>query len=232
MHAGSILLEIKSKSTCMYAKRLDNLPPYLFAQIDKLKAQKRSEGVDVIDFGVGDPDLPTPKHIVDSLCDAARDPATHHYPDYTGMIEYREAVSEWYKKRFGVSFDAKTEVLALIGSKEGIAHVPEAFVNPGDYVLATDPGYPVYKTSTLFSEGILHELPIKEENDFLPELDKIPKDVLKKAKLMFFGYPNNPTAAIAPLSFYEEVVEFAKENNINVIFALCSAMPYSGRKIK
>lgn len=214
MHAGSILLEIKSKSTCMYAKRLDNLPPYLFAQIDKLKAQKRSEGVDVIDFGVGDPDLPTPKHIVDSLCDAARDPATHHYPDYTGMIEYREAVSEWYKKRFGVSFDAKTEVLALIGSKEGIAHVPEAFVNPGDYVLATDPGYPVYKTSTLFSEGILHELPLKEENDFLPELDKIPKDVLKKAKLMFFGYPNNPTAAIAPLSFYEEVVEFAKENNI------------------
>ncbi|MBN2734925.1 MAG: LL-diaminopimelate aminotransferase [Methanomicrobiaceae archaeon] len=198
----------------MYAKRLDNLPPYLFAQIDKLKAQKRAEGVDVIDLGVGDPDLPTPKHIVDSLCEAARDPATHHYPDYTGMIEYREAVSEWYKRRFNVSFDAKTEVLALIGSKEGIAHVPEAFVNPGDYVLATDPGYPVYKTSTLFSEGILHEMPLKEENDYLPELDKIPADVLKKAKLMFFGYPNNPTSATAPISFFEEVVEFAKENNI------------------
>jgi LL-diaminopimelate aminotransferase len=130
------------------------------------------------------------------------------------MIEYREAVSEWYKRRFNVSFDAKTEVLALIGSKEGIAHVPEAFVNPGDYVLATDPGYPVYKTSTLFSEGILHELPLKEENDYLPELDKIPADVLKKAKLMFFGYPNNPTSATAPLSFFAEVVEFAKENNI------------------
>ncbi|MDD4126754.1 MAG: LL-diaminopimelate aminotransferase [Methanomicrobium sp.] len=198
----------------MYAKRLDNLPPYLFAQIDRLKAQKRAEGVDVIDLGVGDPDLPTPKHIVDSLCEAARDPSTHHYPDYTGMIEYRDAVSEWYKKRFGVSLEAKTEVLALIGSKEGIAHVPEAFVNPGDYVLAADPGYPVYKTSTLFAEGKMHELPLTEDNNYLPDLDNIPADVLKKAKLMFFGYPNNPTAATAPISFFEEVVEFAKENNI------------------
>jgi len=198
----------------MYAKRLDNLPPYLFARIDKLKAQKRAEGVDVIDLGVGDPDLATPKHIVDSLCEAARDPSTHHYPDYTGMLAYREAVSEWYKNRFNVTLDAKTEVLALIGSKEGIANVPEAFVNPGDYVLATDPGYPVYKTSTLFAEGKLHELPLTEENDFLPVFDDIPADVLKKAKLLFFGYPNNPTAATAPLSFFEEVVEFAKENNI------------------
>ncbi|MDD4299628.1 MAG: LL-diaminopimelate aminotransferase [Methanomicrobium sp.] len=198
----------------MYAKRLDYLPPYLFAQIDKLKAQKRAQGVDVIDLGVGDPDLPTPKHIVDSLCEAARDPCTHHYPDYTGMIEFREAVSEWYKKRFSVDLDAKTEILSLIGSKEGIAHVPEAFVNPGDYVLATDPGYPVYKTSTLFAEGKLHELPLTEDNDFLPDLETIPADVLKKAKLMFFGYPNNPTAATAPLSFFEEVVEFAKEHNI------------------
>ena len=198
----------------MYAKRLDYLPPYLFAQIDKLKAQKRAQGVDVIDLGVGDPDLPTPKHIVDSLCEAARDPCTHHYPDYTGMIEFREAVSEWYKKRFSVDLDAKTEILSLIGSKEGIAHVPEAFVNPGDYVLATDPGYPVYKTSTLFAEGKLHELPLTEDNDFLPDLETIPADVLKKSKLMFFGYPNNPTAATAPLSFFEEVVEFAKEHNI------------------
>ncbi|WOF16557.1 LL-diaminopimelate aminotransferase [Methanoplanus sp. FWC-SCC4] len=215
----------------MYAKRLDNLPPYLFAQIDALKAQKRAEGVDVIDFGVGDPDLPTPKHIVDSLCDAARDPSTHHYPDYTGMIEYREAVSEWYKKRFNVDLNPKTEVLALIGSKEGIAHVPEAFVNPGDYVLATDPGYPVYKTSTLFSEGKLHQLPLTEDNDFLPALDEIPADVLKKAKLMFFGYPNNPTAAVAPLSFFEEVVEFAKENEIVVVHDNAySEITYDGYK--
>ena len=201
----------------MYAKRLDNLPPYLFAQIDKLKSEKRAQGIDIIDLGVGDPDLPTPSHIVDSLCEAARDPSTHHYPDYTGMLEYREAVATWYKRRFNVSLDAKTEVLALIGSKEGIAHVPEAFVNPGDVVLATDPGYPVYKTSTLFAEGKLHELPLTEENNFLPDLDAIPKDVLKKAKLLFFGYPNNPTAATAPMSFFEEVVEFAKENNIVVV---------------
>lgn len=198
----------------MYANRLDNLPPYLFAQIDALKAEKRAQGVDVIDLGVGDPDLPTPSHIVDSLCEAARDPSTHHYPDYTGMIEYREAVAEWYSTRFGVTLNPKTEVLALIGSKEGIAHVPEAFVNPGDYVLATDPGYPVYKTSTLFSEGKLWEMPLREENEFLPVFEDIPKDIVKKAKLMFFGYPNNPTAAVAPLSFFEEVVEFAKENDI------------------
>lgn len=201
----------------MYAKRLDNLPPYLFAQIDKLKAEKRAEGVDIIDFGVGDPDLPTPGHIVESLCQAARDPATHHYPDYTGMMEYREAVSSWYKTRFGVDLDPKTEILALIGSKEGIAHVPEAFVNPGEYVLVPDPGYPVYKTSTLFAEGIVHEMPLTGDNGFLPDLDAIPADVLKNSYLMFLGYPNNPTAATAPMSFFDEVVEFAKNNDIVVV---------------
>lgn len=201
----------------MYAKRLDNLPPYLFAQIDKLKAEKRAEGVDIIDFGVGDPDLPTPPHIVEALCEAARDPATHHYPDYTGMIQYREAVASWYKSRFNVDLDPQTEVLALIGSKEGIAHVPEAFVNPGEYVLVPDPGYPVYKTSTLFAEGKVWEMPLTEGNGFIPDLDSIPADVLKNTSLMFIGYPNNPTAAIAPLSFFNEVVEFARENDIVVV---------------
>lgn len=201
----------------MYAKRLDNLPPYLFAQIDKLKAEKRAEGVDIIDFGVGDPDLPTPPHIVESLCEAARDPATHHYPDYTGMIEYREAVASWYKSRFNVDLDPKTEVLALIGSKEGVAHVPEAFVNPGEYVLVPDPGYPVYKTSTLFAEGKVWEMPLTGENNFIPDLEAIPADIRKNASLMFLGYPNNPTAAVAPLSFFNEVVEFAKENEIVVV---------------
>ncbi|WP_421908879.1 LL-diaminopimelate aminotransferase [Methanolacinia petrolearia] len=201
----------------MYAKRLDNLPPYLFAQIDKLKTEKRAEGVDIIDLGVGDPDLPTPPHIVEALCEAVRDPSTHHYPDYTGMIQYREAVASWYKSRFNVDLDPKTEVLALIGSKEGIAHVPEAFVNPGEYVLVPDPGYPVYKTSTLFAEGKVWEMPLSEENKFLPDLDAIPADVLKNASLMFIGYPNNPTAAIAPLSFFNEVVEFARENGIIVV---------------
>ncbi|MCK4270432.1 MAG: LL-diaminopimelate aminotransferase [Methanogenium sp.] len=201
----------------MYAKRLDHLPPYLFARIDAMKAEKRAEGVDVIDLGVGDPDLPTPEYIVDALCEAARDPATHHYPDYTGMLDYRKAVAVWYKNRFNVDLDPVTEVLALIGSKEGIAHVPEAFVNPGDIVLATDPGYPVYKTSTLFAEGELYNMPLREENGFLPVFDDIPSDVAKKAKLMFLGYPNNPTGAVAPREFFEEVVDFARDNEIVVV---------------
>lgn len=201
----------------MYAKRLDNLPPYLFAQIDAMKAQKRAEGVDLIDLGVGDPDLPTPTHIVDALCEAARDPANHHYPDYLGMPEYRQAVAAWYDRRFGVKLDPKKEILALIGSKEGIAHIPEAFVNPGDYVLASDPGYPVYKTSTLFAEGKCYPMPLLEKNNYLPDYSAIPKDVRAGAKLMFIGYPNNPTGAVASMDFFEETVEFAKDNDIIVI---------------
>jgi LL-diaminopimelate aminotransferase len=201
----------------MYAKRLDHLPPYLFARIDEMKAEKQRQGVDVIDFGVGDPDLPTPPHIVEALCTAARDPATHHYPSYTGMYAFREAVAAWYSGRFSVDLDPATEILALIGSKEGIAHIPEAFVNPGDYVLATDPGYPVYRTSTLFAEGKMHELPLTAEHAFLPLLDDIPSDVLRRAKLMFLGYPNNPTAAVASRAFFAEVVDFAREHNIVVV---------------
>ena len=201
----------------MYAHRLDNLPPYLFARIDAMKAEKRAQGVDVIDLGVGDPDLPTPSHIIEALVEAARNPATHHYPDYAGMFSYREAVAAWYKGRFGVKLDPKREVLALIGSKEGIAHIPEAFVNPGDYVLVPDPGYPVYKTSTLFAEGKTWEMPLNEDNAFLPDFNAIPLDVCAKSKLMFLNYPNNPTGAVASLSFFEEAVEFAKEHDIVVV---------------
>lgn len=201
----------------MYAHRLDNLPPYLFARIDAMKAEKRAQGVDVIDLGVGDPDLPTPSHIIEALVEAARNPATHHYPDYAGMFSYREAVAAWYKSRFGVKLDPKREVLALIGSKEGIAHIPEAFVNPGDYVLVPDPGYPVYKTSTLFAEGKTWEMPLNEDNAFLPDFSAIPLDVCAKSKLMFLNYPNNPTGAVASLSFFEEAVEFAKEHDIVVV---------------
>jgi LL-diaminopimelate aminotransferase len=201
----------------MYAKRLENLPPYLFAQIDELKAEKQRLGVDVIDLGVGDPDLPTPQHIVEALCTAARDPETHHYPSYTGMLQYRQAVADWYAKRFGVSLNPINEVMALIGSKEGIAHIPEAFVNPGDYVLVTDPGYPVYKTSTLFAEGKVYEMPLAEENNFLPVLNSVPDEVSRRAKLMFLSYPNNPTAAVATKEFFKEVVEFAAENDIVVV---------------
>ena len=201
----------------MYADRLSALPPYLFARIDAMKAEKARSGADIIDLGVGDPDLPTPPHVVEALCAAARDPANHHYPSYAGMPAFREAAATWYRRRFGVELDPATEVLALMGSKDGIAHVPEAFVNPGDVVLAPSPGYPVYRTSTLFAEGVLHDLPLAAENGFLPDLDAIPADVARRAKLLFVNYPNNPTAAVAPPSFYDEVVAFAREHEVVVV---------------
>jgi LL-diaminopimelate aminotransferase len=201
----------------MYAARMSNLPPYLFARIDEMIAEQQKKGTDIIDLGVGDPDLPTPAHIVASLCEAAKNPDNHHYPSYAGMPEYRSAVAEWYKKRFGVSLDAGKEVIALMGSKDGIAHIAEAFVNPGDYVLAPSPGYPVYRTGTLFAEGRVHEMPLTAQNNFIPMLEKIPKKVVKAAKLMFINYPNNPTAAIAPDGFYREIVDFACEHEIVIV---------------
>ena len=201
----------------MYAARMNNLPPYLFARIDEMKAEQQKKGVDIIDLGVGDPDLPTPDHIVTSLCEAAQNPENHHYPSYAGMPLYRSAVADWYKKRFGVRLDAGREVIALMGSKDGIAHIAEAFVNPGDYVLSPSPGYPVYRTGTLFAEGRVHEMPLVLKNNFVPVLDDIPKKVAQAAKLMFINYPNNPTAAVAPAGFYKEVVDFARDHDIVVV---------------
>jgi LL-diaminopimelate aminotransferase len=201
----------------MYAARMSDLPPYLFARIDEMKAQQQKKGTDIIDLGVGDPDLPTPEHIVSSLCEAAKNAENHHYPSYAGMPEYRSAVADWYKKRFSVSLDAKKEVIALMGSKDGIAHIAEAFVDPGDYVLVPSPGYPVYRTGTLFAEGRVHEMPLTRRNNFVPVLEKVPKKVAKAAKLMFINYPNNPTAAVAPAGFYREVVDFASDHGIVVV---------------
>jgi LL-diaminopimelate aminotransferase len=201
----------------MYAARMSNLPPYLFARIDEMKAQQQKKGTDIIDLGVGDPDLPTPDHIVASLCEAAQNPENHHYPSYAGMPEYRSAVADWYQQRFGVSLDPQKEVIALMGSKDGIAHIAEAFVDPGDYVLAPSPGYPVYRTGTLFAEGRVHEMPLTEKNNFVPVLEEIPEKVAKAAKLMFINYPNNPTAAVAPDGFYREVVDFASDHGIVVV---------------
>mgnify|MGYP002387492400 FL=1 len=201
----------------MYASRMSNLPPYLFARIDEMKAEQRKLGADLIDLGVGDPDLATPAHIVEALCTAAKDPKNHHYPDYAGLPAYRSAVAGWYKKRFGVSLDPAKETLALMGSKDGIAHIAEAFVNCGDYVLAPSPGYPVYRTGTLFAEGKVHEMPLLQKNNFIPVLADIQKKVAKKAKILYINYPNNPTAAVAPDGFYKEVVDFARENDIIVV---------------
>ncbi|MBW2023020.1 MAG: LL-diaminopimelate aminotransferase [Deltaproteobacteria bacterium] len=198
------------------AERLQKLPPYLFKAIDEKKAEVRARGVDIIDLGVGDPDIPTPPHIVEELKRAAEDPANHKYPSYSGMMEYRETVAEWYKNRFGVALDPHKEVVSLIGSKEGIAHFPLAFVNPGEVVLVPSPAYPVYGISTLFAGGEPYVMALREENDFLPDLESIPPEVLGKAKVMFINYPNNPTSATVEKEFFERVVDFAKKNEVIV----------------
>jgi LL-diaminopimelate aminotransferase len=183
------------------AKRIDQIPPYLFAEIDKKKEEMRKKGIDIIDVGIGDPDLPTPAPIIERLKKSSEDPKNHRYPSYEGMIEFRKAAAQWFEKRFGVKINPQTEVLALIGSKEGIAHIPLAFVNPGDYVLVPSPGYPVYRVATLFAGGIPYFLPLRKENGFLPNLSEI---------------PNNPTSAIAEKPFFEEVLSFARRYQIIV----------------
>ncbi|HMK60935.1 MAG TPA: LL-diaminopimelate aminotransferase [Dissulfurispiraceae bacterium] len=205
------------------ASRVKNLPPYLFAAIDKMKQDALAKGVDVIDLSIGDPDIPTPSHIVEAMKKAVEKPEHHRYPSYEGMLSYREAVAEWYKKRFNAGLDPKTEVLSLIGSKEGIGHIPFAFVNPGDIVLVPSPGYPVYPVATLFAGGESHMMPLTEDNAFLPDFKAIPQSVLQKAKLMFINYPNNPTAAIAPREFYREAIALAAKYNI----ILCHDAAYS-----
>ena len=199
-----------------YAERIKQLPPYLFAAIDAKKSEVQAQGVDVIDLGVGDPDMPTPAHIVASLKIAAEKPENHQYPSYVGMPSFRQAAADWFGRRFGVEFDPATEVVSMIGSKEGIAHMPLAFVDPGDYVLVPDPGYPVYAIATTFAGGTPYKMPLKVENGFLPDLDAIPADIAAKAKLMFINYPNNPTGAVADYDFFAKVVEFAARHNIIV----------------
>ena len=193
------------------ASRIKQLPPYLFAEIDRLKEEVIKRGVDVIDLGVGDPDIPTPNEIVEVAKKALEKPENHRYPSYVGMYEFRRAVSDWYKRRFGVELDPDTEVVSLIGSKEGIAHLPLAYIESGDYALVPDPGYPVYPVAVMFAGGEVYKMPLLEENGFLPRLDAIDRDVLKKTKLMYIGYPNNPTSAVATYEFYRKVVELAKE---------------------
>ena len=213
------------------ADRVRSLPPYLFASIDKMKQEALSKGVDVIDLSIGDPDIPTPEHIVEAMKSAVEKPAHHRYPSYEGMLSYRDAVAQWYSRRFQVTLDPKTEVLSLIGSKEGIGHIPLAFVNPGDVVLVPSPGYPVYPVGTLFAGGESYIMPLEEANAFLPDFKAIPGDVLKRARLMFLNYPNNPTAAVAPESFYKEAIELAARYNIIICHdAAYSEVYYDGEK--
>jgi len=214
-----------------YAQRLQQLPPYLFAEIDRLKAEAIAKGVDVIDLGVGDPDIPTPSHIVEILKKAAEKPENHRYPSYTGMLRFRKAVADWYERRFNVKLDPEKEILALIGSKEGIAHLPLAFINPGDIALVPSPAYPVYHIGVLFAGGKSYFIPLVEKNDFLPDLDKISSDVASQAKIMFLNYPNNPTAAVAEEEFFKRVVFFAKKYEIIVCHdAAYTELYYDGHK--
>ena len=198
------------------AERLKKIPPYLFKEIDRKKAEVRSRGVDIIDLGIGDPDLPTPPHVIEALKKAAEDPANHRYPSYSGMGDFKEAVAKWYQERFGVELDPDTEVVSLIGSKEGIAHFPLAFVNPGDVALVPAPAYPVYHIATMFAGGESYFMPLLSENRFLPDLNAIPGKIISRARIMFINYPNNPTSAVADLEFFRKVVEFARNNNILV----------------
>lgn len=199
------------------AQRLKNLPPYLFIEIDRKKKEKIAQGKDVIDLGVGDPDLPTPDYIIDKLCQAVRNPVTHRYPLGKGLADFREAIAAWYKKRFGVVLDAETEILPLIGSKEGIAHMPLAFINPQDTALVPDPCYPPYKSGVILAGGRVYLMPLLEQNEFLPDLDDIDYQVAKDAKLMYLNYPNNPTSAVATEDFYKSAVAFADKHNIMIV---------------
>ena len=196
--------------------RLNSLPPYLFKEIDRQKEEVRKRGVDIIDLGVGDPDMPTPPHIIEALNKAAIDPANHRYPSYSGMGDFNEAVARWYKRRFNVDLDYENEVVTLIGSKEGIAHVPLAFINAGDLALVTSPGYPVYHIGVQFAGGQVYFMDLLKENDFLPDLNAVPEEIADKARMMFINYPNNPTSAVANRSFFQEVVAFAESHNIIV----------------
>ncbi|MBM2831020.1 MAG: LL-diaminopimelate aminotransferase [Dehalococcoidia bacterium] len=196
------------------SQRIARLPPYLFFEISKKIAEKKAKGEDVVSFAIGDPDIPTPAHIVERLCQAVRDPANHRYPESDGLPDLRKAITEWYERRFGIVLDPNKEVLPLIGSKEGIGHIALCFIDPGDVALVPDPGYPVYSIGTMFAGGESYFMPLLEENDFLPDFEKIPPAVARKAKLMWLNYPNNPTGAVASLDFFERAVAFARKHDL------------------
>ncbi|MCX5694500.1 MAG: LL-diaminopimelate aminotransferase [Candidatus Omnitrophica bacterium] len=211
------------------SKKVQSLPPYLFLEIDKAKRKARAEGRDIIDLGIGDPDQPTPKFIIDALSQAALDPANHRYALDQGMPVLRSAIVDWYKQRFNVNLNPETEVLPLIGSKEGIAHFPLAFLNPGDFSLVPDPCYPPYKGGTILAGGKPYLMPLLEENSFLPDLKKIPFSVRRKARIIFVNYPNNPTGACAGKDFYTELIKFSTKNKLIIISDLAySEMVYDG----
>ncbi len=205
------------------AERILNLPPYLFAELDRAKSAFRAQGKDIIDLGVGDPDMPTPEPIVEALKKAVTDGATHRYPSYEGLRRFREAVAQWYLDRFGVKLDPDKEITSLIGSKEGIAHLPLAYIDPGDVGFYTDPGYPVYRVAISFAGGQPEAVPLLNDNGFLPDLESIPEQKARAAKIFYLNYPNNPTSATADLTYFSTVVDFAHRHGI----LICHDAAYS-----
>jgi len=205
------------------AKRIEKLPPYIFVEITKKIEEKKARGEEVFSLAVGDPDDATPTHVIKRLCQAAQDPVNHRYPETAGLPQLRQAIAEWYKKRFDVSLDADKEVLPLIGAKEGIAHIALCFIDPGDIALVPDPAYPPYSMGTILASGRPHYMPLTEGNNFLPDLSAIPDHVLKQARLLWINYPNNPTGAVADIGFFNKVVKFANQHNM----AVCHDGPYT-----
>ena len=212
-----------------FAERVENLPPYLFVGISRAIAKKKEQGIDVISFGIGDPDMHTPQPVLDALYDGAKNPANHRYPESEGLPEFRARAAKFYKDRFDVHIDPETEVINLIGAKEGIAHAALCFIDPGDISISPDPAYPVYEIGTMFAGGTTHFATLKEEKDYLVDFSEIPTDIAKKAKTLWINYPNNPTGAIAPMSFFQEAVQYCKEYDIALLHdAAYTEVTYDG----
>lgn len=211
------------------ASRIDKVPPYLFVEISRKIAAKRAQGIQVVSFGIGDPDIPTPGPVIQRLREAALDPPNHRYPETDGLPEFRKAVADWYQRRFGIALHPDREVLPLIGAKEGIGHAALCFIDPGDVALVPDPGYPVYSVGTWFAGGNCHWMPLLEENGWLPDLDAIPEDVARRARVMWLNYPNNPTGAVAGPDYFRKVVDFARKYDIAVLHDACyTEVAYDG----
>ena len=212
-----------------FAKRVQQLPPYLFVGISRIIAAKRAQGIDVVDFGIGDPDIPTPEPVLDALKSGSDKPANHRYPESEGLPEFRQAVTDWYGRRFGVELDPATEAINLIGAKEGIGHAALCFIDPGDIALVPDPAYPVYAIGTMFAGGESHYVPLLEKNAWLVDFQEISTEAAKRAKVLWLNYPNNPTGAVASVRFFQEAVEFARQFDLYLLHDACyTEVTYDG----
>ena len=212
-----------------FAKRVQQLPPYLFVGISRIIAAKRAQGIDVVDFGIGDPDIPTPEPVLDALKSGSDKPANHRYPESEGLPEFRQAVTDWYGRRFGVELDPATEAINLIGAKEGIGHAALCFIDPGDIALVPDPAYPVYSIGTMFAGGESHYVPLLEKNAWLVDFQEISTEAAKRAKVLWLNYPNNPTGAVASVRFFQEAVEFARQFDLYLLHDACyTEVTYDG----